>query len=447
MLAIDWNSNPLQYRSWITANNPDLTAQYYYGYKSGNNPLVDISAYVAPNDLINYSLPLAADWLPAPSELIKDFPINVNLPSTLEDASLAIISDSNDGYTNGTSDGYFDGYIYAFGGRLTAHIYRATLNNPANWIDTGITLPSALYGASLAIVNNTIYLFGGNDGYTANSIFSAPVSNPLHWTNTGATLPIDLQYSHLGMYNGSLYLFGGQTSGGVATNAILTASAAHPTVWTNTGQTLPSAVYGGCIAQIGGNWMLFGGNTGLTTITNAIQSAPITNPTSWSITGSLPYATSFSQFITVGNDGYIIGPMVGQTPFTGFTPIVQAHLNTPTTWFDTQKYVSGQISHSNIAMIYDRVWLFGGSGSTTIFACNQLYKYVYADNSNVQNYSQITRVIFPATDNLDDPYSALCYPYWRSDYSMSVPITPPAVPPPPVKQILFPPTVPRPPYI
>ena len=193
--------------------------------------------------------------------------------------------------------------------------------------------------------------------------------------------------------------------------------------------------------------MLFGGNTGLTTITNAIQSAPITNPTSWSFVGSLPYATSFSQFITVGNDGYIIGPMVGQTPFTGFTPIVQAHLNTPTTWFDTQKYVSGQISHSNIAMIYDRVWLFGGSGSTTIFACNQLYKYVYADNSNVQNYSQITRVIFPATDNLDDPYSALCYPYWRSDYSMSVPITPPAVPTPPVKQILFPPTVPRPPYV
>lgn len=454
MLARDVNSNPTQYRTWIVANNPDLGAQFYYGYKSGPNAFVDVSAYAIndPNVIAGFNLPLPADWNPLPSELIQDYPIFKVLPATCEDASFAII----------------DGYAYIFGGNVTNKIYRASLNNPADWVDTGATLPTDLYGSSLAIVNDTIYLFGGNNGQidalglaAVDTIFSAPVSNPLQWTNHGSLLPRKLQYSNIGMYDGTLYLFGGREVND-SSNVIFAASASNPLVWADTGETLPLKVYGSCFAQINDNWYLFGGCLEPNTPTAIIQSAPVSNPTNWSHDGYLLYQTAFSQFVTVGADGYIIGPAiqrpaqhVGQVivtfpapTFTGFTPIVQCHLNAPTTWFDTNKYVRGQISHSNIAIIYDRVWLFGGSGETAIFACNQTLKYNFY-NSVVMAYGALTRTAFPATDNLDNPYEALCMPYWRTDYSMSPPPTPPSVPPvpPPPGPPPFPPTVPVPPYI
>lgn len=440
MLARDVNSNPTQYRTWIVANNPDLGAQFYYGYKSGPNPFVDVSAYAIndPTVIAGFDLPLAADWNPSPSELVKDYPIFKVLPTTCEDASFAVI----------------DGYAYIFGGNVTNKIYRASLANPADWIDTGATLPTDLYGASLAIVNDTIYLFGGNNGQidalslaAVDTIYSAPVSNPLQWTNHGSLLPRKLQYSNIGMYNGHLYLFGGREVN-ASSNIIFTAPASNPLAWTDTGQTLPTRLYGSCFAQINNNWYLFGGNITPDTPSGGIWSAPVTSPTTWTFDGYLPYQTSFSQFVTMGADGYIIGPMNGQTPFTGFTPIIQCHLNAPLTWFDTNKYVRGQISHSNLGVIYDRIWLFGGSGETAIFACNQTLKYSFTD-SVVQAYGTITRATFPATNNLANPYQALCIPYWKTDYSMSPPPTPPAVPPvpPPPGPPPFPPTTPVPPYI
>jgi hypothetical protein len=439
MVARDVNSNPTQYRTWIVANNPDFGAQFYYGYKSGNNPLVDVSAYAIndPTVIAGFDLPLPTNWNPIPSELIQDYPIFKVLPATCEDSQLAII----------------DGYAYMFGGNLTSHIYRADLNNPADWTDTGATLPSVLYGAALAIVDGYIYLFGGNNGQmdtpsfaAVNTIYSAPVSNPLNWTDTLATLPRKLQYSHLGMYDGNLYLFGGHEIGASST-VILTASTSDPTLWTVASGSLPVPLYGSCLAQLDGYWLLFGGNITPDTPSATIFSAPVTSPTTWSFDGYLPYKTSFSQFVTMGNDGYIIGPMVGQLPFTGFTPILQCHLNNPGVWFDTNQYVRGQISHSNLAIIYDRIWLFGGSGETAVFACNQQLKYPFYAPV-VQTYGNITRVLFPATDNLDDPFLALGFPYWKTDYSMSPPPTPPPVPaPPPPPLFPLPPTVPRPPYI
>lgn len=439
MVARDVNSNPTQYRTWIVADNPDLTAQYYYGLKSGNNALVDISAYAIndPNALVGFDLPLGASWNPIPQSVIQDFPILKVLPFTCEDSSFAII----------------DGYAYMFGGNITSHIYRAEINNPADWIDTGATLPTPLYGSSLAIVDGYIYLFGGNngqmdtfDGAATNTIFVAPVSNPLSWSDTGAHLPRKVQYSNLGMNDGYLYLFGGREVGASST-AILTALTSSPTIWTDTGQHLPTPIYGSCFAQINNNWMLFGGNITPDTPSAGIWSAPVATPTVWSFDGYLPYETSFSQFVTIGGDGYIIGPMNGQTPFTGFTPIIQCHLNMPSVWFDTNQYVRGQISHSQVAMIYDRIWLYGGSGETAVFACNQQLKFNYT-SLLVQVYGNITRSVFPSTDNLDNPYQALCMPYWKTDYSMSPPPTPPHVPPPPPPPLLpFPPKVPVPPYV
>lgn len=415
MLALDFNANPQQYRAWLVANTPDLNAQVYYGYKSGTNALVDISAYAVddPSVIAAFNLPQPADWNPGSPELIRDYPILKVLPVAVEDSQLAVI----------------DGYVYMFGSKISASIYVANVNNPADWTDTGATLPDTLYGASLAIVNNTIYLFGGNNGNgTVNTIYSAPVSNPLSWTNTGAHLPVKLQYSSLGMYNGSLYLFGGLGIDG-ATSNIYSASTSNPLVWTNTTHHLPNPNYGGILAQINDNWLLYGGQTDPEDPTSNIWQAPVATPTSWTLVGNLPYATSFGQFITAGADGYLIGPMAGSFP-TGFTPIIQCHLSNPYSFFDTGNFVRAALSHSQVAIIYDRVWFFGGSGESAIFACNQQLKYNF-DNPIVEAYQNATRIVFPATDNLDNPFEALCVPYWISDYSMSPPPIPPIPPPPP----------------
>jgi hypothetical protein len=432
MIARDLNSNPTQHRQWIVANNPDLQAQFYYGSKSGTNAFVDVSAYAIndPAIIAGFNLPLPTMWNPSPGELITDFPIRKVLPAPIEDSQLAVI----------------DGYIYLFGSKVSADIYMASIDNPADWTNTGAMLPTPLYGASLAIVGNNIYLFGGNDGYASvSTIFSAPVSNPLNWTNHGSLLPAALQYSSLGMYNGFLYLFGGQINTS-ASSAIFTAPSSNPLAWTNTGHNLPLSIYGASIAQIDGYWMMYGGNTLANMPTNNIISASINSPTSWELDGYLPYSTAFSQFVTVGNDGYLIGPMAGSSP-TGFTSIIRCHLNNPNAFWDTQKVVRGVVSHSQLAIIYDRVFIFGGSGESAIFASNQQLKYNFY-NGIVQEYANITRVVLPATDNLDNPFQALSTPYWLTDYSLSPPLPAPPVPPPPT---VFPPfpsiTSQPPPYI
>ena len=407
MLARDVNSNPTQYRTWIVANTPDFTGEFYTGYKSGPNPFVDVSAYAINTDSViaDFNLPLPTSWRATPSELITDFPVRKVLPFPSEDSHFAIV----------------DGYAYMFGGKVTDKIYMASLNNPADWVDSGATLPTPLYGASLAIIGEYIYLFGGNSGNGSNmgtgavdTIFSAPLSNPLEWTNLGSLLPRQLFYSNLGMYNGTLYLFGGLEVNN-ASNVILTASTADPLTWTDTGVTLPVALYGSILAQVNNSWILYGGQSSPDSPTADIFTASISDPTNWSYDGYLPYATAFGQFFTIGHSGYIVGPVVNQTPFTGFTPILQCNLVEPTIFTDALQVVPAVLSHSQVAIIYDRIWFFGGSGETAIFTCNQTLKYLFT-NSAANNYATLTRIVLPATDNLDNPYQALCFPYWRTDY-------------------------------
>jgi hypothetical protein len=173
--------------------------------------------------------------------------------------------------------------------------------------------------------------------------------------------------------------------------------------------------YASMFAEIGGNFMLFGGLLFPDTPTNAIYSASIGSPLSWSITGVLPYPAAHGQFVAIGNDGYIISPMSNPVPTTTYTPIVQCSLSNPNSWIYVQQVVPGNISHSQLAIIYDRIWLFGGSGLTAMFACNQKLKYSLTSLHSI-NYGHATRTVVPATDNLNNPFQALSMPWWLTDY-------------------------------
>lgn len=403
MLARDVNSAPTQYRTWVVPNEPDLTGAQYTGLKSGSNALVDISAYAILDGYViaDFNLSIPTLWHNIPNTPFS-FPGEKVLPEQISDSSLVVI----------------DGYAYMFGGKITNAIYRADLNNPADWIDTGATLPTALYNSSLAIVDGYIYLFGGNtknefNGGATDTIFSASVSDPLTWTNHGSLLPVKLHSSSLGMSGGNLYLFGGQGVNG-ATNVILTASTSNPLSWSIGSGTLPTAIYGSTIVQYFGFWYLLGGELNPNNTTNAIYRAPVSAPYIWQSAGFMPYPTSYGQFFPFGSDGYYMGASPGDAG-TGFTTIVQVSLASFSQWIDTKQVILASLSHSQTAIIYDRLWFFGGSGLSAIFTCEQVLKYPLNYPTAI-TYGNITRTTVANTDNLNEPFLALGVPWWKTDY-------------------------------
>lgn len=411
MVGRDINSNPTQYRTWIVNNTPDYTGQFYTGLKSGPNPLVDIFAVEIddPTVVADFNLPIPTDWYQIDNMLNVSFPIRKVLPFPVENSHLAIL----------------DGYIYMFGGKVTNQIFQANLNNPGDWTVTDGYLPSDLYGASMAIIDGYIWLFGGNNGNESDlgrgvldTAYSAPISNPLNWTNHGSVLPRHLQYSNLAITGGQIYLFGGQEIND-ASNVIFTAPTSNPLAWTDTGARLPTPVYKSAFGQVNGMFMIFGGLFFPDSPTSLIWSANVSNPLSWAVSGALPYPAAAGKFLNIGGDGYIFTPTVNPSPSTTFCNILQANLQiNPNLWYDIQKTIPGNISASQVAIIYDRIWFFGGSGLTAMFACNQNIKYLLTA-PKVYNYGFMTRTVFQATDNINNPLLALSVPWWITDYYFS----------------------------
>lgn len=387
MLGRDVNSSPTQYRTWMVNGQPDFAGHHFHGHKSGPLPLVDVSAYEIfdPNAVVDFNLPNALDW--ATTKRV--------LPEATYGSHLAIIGD----------------FVYLFGGKSSSKIFRATLDNPADWKDTGARLPTALSGAQLAILDGYIYLFGGNNGEATDTIYSAPTSDPLTWTNLGSHLPIKLYDSQMTIVNGNIYLYGGLTINN-STGEIFTASVANPLAWTDTGTTLPVPLFGSQIAIIGTKIYLFGGLIDEATPINTIYHADVATPTTFTTNSFLPHAICNGQFFTIGNFGYLITPT--QTPVT-FTKILRCNLSAPQQWVDTLHTVPGEVSQSQVAIIYDRIWLFGGNGSSIIFANNSVLKYKLG-SAAVMNYGFITRTVYNTTPNPLDLFRVLGFPNWKTDY-------------------------------
>lgn len=390
MLGRDIDSTPVQYRTWVVNNTPDYTGALYTGHKSGPHPFVDVVAYaIFDPEPIDFNLPDPLNWISTKKVL----------PGHVCDGQLAII----------------DGYVYLFGGQNSAKIYRATLDNPTDWVDTGATLPTNLAGSQLAIIGNTIYLFGGTTDATlfnsTNNIYSAPVSNPLSWTDNGPKLPLKLHHSQLAIVDGYIYLFGGHDEEN-ATDAIVKSHSSNPLSWSNTGQKIPDKLYASQLAILDGYVCLFGGMLPNNDSTAKIYLAPLNNPTSWLFSGLLPYPAAYGQFVAVGTKGYLITPTKSSTSNTN---ILQCDVHTPTLWVDTKSTLPGNASQSHLAIINDRLFLFGGNGSTIIFANNQILKFpLYSPDT--LSYGFVTRTEYNATLNPLDLFMVIGFPNWKTDY-------------------------------
>lgn len=399
MIGRDIDASPVQYRTWIVDNQPDYAGVFYTGHKSGDHPFVGVIAYAIfdPNIVVDFNLPNALDWSTTRRVL----------PANITDSQLAII----------------DGYIYLFGGQNSAKIFRATLDDPTDWVDTGATLPTSLAASQLLVTDGQIdgyadgyiYLFGGaTDATNASStdtIFSAPRSNPLHWTNRGHLLPKKIHHSQLAVIDGYVYLFGGREND-KASDVILRSTVANPLAWTNTGQILIDPLFGSQLAILDGYVCLFGGMLGDQSSTDFIYAAPLSNPTNWLVQGLLPRKSCFGQFVAVGDKGYLITPTDG---YASYTRILKCDINNPFSWVDTKRTIPGTVTQSQLAIIYDRLFLFGGNGSTIIFANNYFIKYQLY-KADMLSYGFITRTEYNLTPTQSDLFRVLGFPFWKTDY-------------------------------
>lgn len=235
------------------------------------------------------------------------------------------------------------------------------------WVNTGVALPSKVTAAQVAVIGNYIYIFGGYYGSTyLNTIYSAPISDPTNFTNTGKTLPGVLAASQLAVIGNTMYLFGGQTAGSTYSNVIYSAPVSDPTTWTNTTKTLPSNVAYSQVAVIGNYVYLFGGYLGGTNGQSIIYRASISDPMTWTNTGStLPGMLGLSQLAIIDNYVYLFGGFVnGGSSYSSV--IYRAAVSDPTTWTNTGSVLPAEVFGSQLAVIGDKIYLFGGYRSTSL---------------------------------------------------------------------------------
>ena len=397
MVGLDVEACPRQHRTWIVDDNPDYDGYYYDGYKSGPTRLEDVATYLIDDYLVvDFNLPDPLKW-----ESTKK-----TLPSQSGGSHLAVI----------------DGYIYLFGGQNSDKIYKAHVSNPADFEDTGSTLPNKVGDGQLAIIKDQIYIFGGNDGYSdgyddgyaLNNIYSANISDPLNWIDNGSLLPKKIYSSQLAVFDNNIYLFGGH-DGYNAINNIFYASTSNPLLWTELSETLPKPVFNSQVGVINGYVYLFGGQNIANEPISDIYRAPLNDMSGWYNYGFLPKETCSGQFFTLGDMCYIIAPAANDIDKPNLTKIFRAPISAPYVWVDIKKYVPYEVFKSQLAIIEDRIFLYGGSGSSVIIACNYSHKYNFYATPAV-SYGDVTRTQYQSTPTFLDLFKVLGFAPWRTNY-------------------------------
>lgn len=373
------------YRTWIVNNSPDYSGAQYSGPKSGNLPLEDVLAYIAPTDgYYDFNYPELSSWGES----------GAYLPNIDTYYSQVVIN---------------DGYAYLLGGVQSNDIYKASINNPLSWAHDGY-LNEAIYGSQSAIIDGYTYLFGGigSDGYYVNSIYYANISAMNSWTKDVNTLPITLAHSQLAIIDGYIYLFGGETGYFAPTNSILRASITSPKIWTNIGYYLPDKVAGSQVCVLDGYVYLIGGIDSNKNAINKIYKASKSNLTSWSISNTLPIFVAFGQIVVIGDEIYYLGGYG-----SGGSVLKGTWSNSGINFTNLGNKIPGTSVGSQAAIIYDKVYLFGGNGNTSIYCCGNYIKYSFTD-PQIQSYG-LNKYNFKL-NSYNSLFQLLGFAPWKVDY-------------------------------
>ncbi|KAG2378834.1 hypothetical protein C9374_007982 [Naegleria lovaniensis] len=207
----------------------------------------------------------------------------------------------------------YDEYIYFFGGfvndSLSDKIFRAAYADVETWEVLDQRLPYRVAGGMSFVVGNYFYIFGGitsmynerTGDYHQNvtrTIIRAPVSNLTDWQEWDLRyLPTPLHSATIGVVGDYIYLFGGCPEVYSCTYNIYRALLSDVGTWMVTYGILPHYYANGVLVQTPEHIYLFGGfNDPNALVGVSISKARKTDPVgAWNaLTDKLPYAMAYS---------------------------------------------------------------------------------------------------------------------------------------------------------
>lgn len=240
---------------------------------------------------------------------------HLNDPLNLVSHKNAQVGDQSE-FINNIYSTSIDDYFYAYGtkddlgGTASGSIYRAHINSPLSWADTGDTLPSASGDGMVYVSDTDIYVIGGiNTGSTVlSTIDTASRATPTTFTTSGNTLPAPRVYGMLATIGTTIYMYGGSSDGTASTSTIYEASTSDPTSWTDTGDSIPQTIHAAAIYVSDTHVWIFGGQDSVGgTALDTIYRATLAAPTTFLNVGTLPYEIDGNKVFVSGTNLYMIG--------------------------------------------------------------------------------------------------------------------------------------------
>lgn len=286
----------------------------------------------------------------APSEPIGIVTtLNAKLPRALQGCVSAIVDDD----------------VYIIGGENSSRSGVNTIYKYDTLSDTittlSVTLPTTRYGMCGSLVGKKVYLFGGISASAITSMIQIFDTEAKTITNASATLPLPIKNMKCEAVGTKIYLFGGEDTNGTYLNTIYIYDTTTDVI-TTASATLLNATEEMASAVIGTKIYLFGGKVqSAITKYNTISIYDTTTDTITTASATITsYGISGSCAKAIGNKIYIFG---GQS--NTMTNYVYCY----TTTADTITTLSNRLPRSEQGMTCEvkdlKIYLFGGATSTS----------------------------------------------------------------------------------
>jgi len=255
------------------------------------------------------------------------------------------------------------------------------------------TLPVNLYGSSVVVTRNRVFLLGGHNGAaTINTIHSAVIQadGTLGAFTSVGTLPVNLHASSAIVTSSRVFLLGGRTGTVSAViNTIFSAVIqADGTLGAFTAVgTLPINVdYSSAIVTSSRVFLLGGwtGSAGINTIHSAVIQADGTLG-DFTAVGTLPVNVHGSSAIVTSSRVFLLGGWTGSAPInTIHSAVIQADGTLGA--FTSVGTLPINVDHSSAIVTSSRVFLLGGwNGSAGI---NTIFSAPLIGGSGLNDYSR-----------------------------------------------------------
>lgn len=203
-------------------------------------------------------------------------------------------------------------FVYLIGGysgNSLNSVYYAPINSDGSlgsWTSTTVLPISGLYWTQVYINKSRIYVIGGYNNNSLNSVYYAPINEDgsLGSWIVDVSLPISVSQSQIAFTGNYIYLIGGYSNTAIS-NVYYAAinSDGSLGVWT-VGATLPSAIYGHQVYVTTNYVYVIGGNNNLVYYAPINSNGTITN---WIAGTNLPRAIMGSQLVATKSKLYLIG--------------------------------------------------------------------------------------------------------------------------------------------